>query len=255
MIRRLYDKSKIWFAVLWIIAYCVLMSAGDSLSETIGVAKIITLPIACVLSFLLLMFFRKNVLWKQYGLCRAECPAKKMLYYIPVLIMMTTNLWLGVHFSLSAGETVLYTLTMFCVGFLEEIIFRGLLFKAMRENSTKAAIIVSSVTFGIGHIINLFNGSGAELISNLLQVVYATAAGFMFVMIYFRTHSLWICIGAHGLFNALSVFSNEVVQTTQTRIITCVLLTLITGGYAVYIALSVKREAKQKRNEIVGDIR
>ena len=27
-LKMLYDKSKIWFAVAWIIAYCVLMSVG-----------------------------------------------------------------------------------------------------------------------------------------------------------------------------------------------------------------------------------
>lgn len=236
MLKKLYDKSKIWFAVAWIIAYCVLMSVGDSLSETLGIGKIITLPIGFLLSFLLLAFLKKNNLFEVYGLCRSKTPAKSMLYYIPILIMLTANLWYGVALNLSAEETILYILTMFCVGFLEEVIFRGLLFNAMRKDSVKAAIILSSITFGIGHITNLFNGSGAELLPNFLQMIYATAAGFMFVMMYYKTNSLLVCIGAHGLFNAISVFSNEAAQTTQTRILTCILLTVITGSYAVYIA-------------------
>jgi len=36
MLKKLYDKSKIWFAITWISAYCVLMSVGDSLSVTVG---------------------------------------------------------------------------------------------------------------------------------------------------------------------------------------------------------------------------
>lgn len=242
MLKKRYDKSKIWFAVAWIIAYCVLMSVGDSLSEILGIKKIVTLPIGFLLSLLLLAFLKKNNLFEAYGLCWSKTPAKAMLYYIPILIMLTANLWYGVAFNLSAGETILYILTMFCVGFLEEVIFRGLLFNAMRKDSIKAAIIVSSITFGIGHIINLFNGSGAELLPNLLQVIYATAAGFMFVMIYFRTNSLLVCIGAHGLFNAISVFSNEAAQSTQTRILTCVFLALITGGYALYLALKMPQK-------------
>ena len=95
---------------------------------------------------------------------------------------------------------------MLCVGFLEELIFRGLLFNAMLKNGKNSAIIVSSVTFGVGHIINLINGSGAELLPNLLQVVYAIAVGFMFMMIYYRTKSLLPCIITHGVFNALSAF-------------------------------------------------
>ena len=103
-------------------------------------------------------------------------------------------------------------------------------------------MIVSSVTFGVGHIINLFNGSGAELIPNLLQVVYATAAGFMFVMMYCKSKSLIACIISHGVFNATSVFANDLAATLEMRILTAILLTLICASYATYLALTLKRE-------------
>ena len=123
----------------------------------------------------------------------------------------------------------------------KSMIFRGLQFEAVRKNNVKAAIIVSSVTFGIGHIINLI-GSGAELLPNLLQVVYANAAGFMVVMMCYKSKSLLVCITAHGLFNAISVFANEANATFEMRIITAILLTVITGSYALYLALSMKQK-------------
>ena len=240
VLKKLYDKTPIWFAIAWIIAYCVLLSVGDALSASIGIDKSVTLAIGILLSVILLMFLNKNGLFLDYGLCAPKTSAKSMLYYIPILVMLTANLWYGVTLNYGALETVLYILTMLCVGFLEEMIFRGLLFEAMRKDSTKAAIIVSSVTFGIGHIINLINGSGAELLPNLLQVVYATAAGFMFVMMYYKSKSLIVCIIAHGVFNALSVFANEANATAEMRILTAILLTVITGSYALYLALSMK---------------
>ena len=88
----------------------------------------------------------------------------------------------------------------------------------------------------MGHIIYLFNGSGAELLPNILQVVYATAAGFMFVMIYYKTESLLVCIGAHGIFNALSIFVNEAAVTDTMRIFSCIFLIVVCGGYGVYLA-------------------
>ena len=151
--------------------------------------------------------------------------------------MLTANLWFGTAFNLGALETVLYIIAMLFVGLLEELIFRGLLFGAMYEDSPKAAVIVSSVTFGIGHIINLVNGSGAGLLPSILQVIYATAAGFMFVMIYIRTKSLIGCILAHGIFNSLSVFSSPLANEPQNMIISAILLTLITSAYGVYLAL------------------
>ena len=178
--EKLYKKSVIWFAGTWIIAYVVLASTGVNISADIGILKIVTLPILIILSVMLFLFVKRNGLSKKYGLCKSEIPASKMLYYIPLLILLTANLWYGVAMNVSPLETALYILSMLCVGFLEEMIFRGFLFNAMAKNGVKSAIIVSSVTFGIGHMVNLFNGSGAEFLPNLLQVIYAVAYGFTF---------------------------------------------------------------------------
>ncbi len=242
MLKRLYDKSKICFSVLWIIAYCVLMSVGDSLSQIVGIAKSITLIVGLILSLTLLLFLKKNNLFKDYGFCIPEAPHKVMLYYIPLLAMLNANLWYGITLNYTILETALYILTMLCVGFLEEVIFRGILFEAMRKDNPKIAIIVSSITFGIGHIINLFNGSGVELLSNILQIIYATAAGFMFVMIYCKSKSIIACIISHGLFNSLSAFSSEASLTDENKIISGMLLTLITASYAIYLAFVIKKE-------------
>ena len=242
MLKKLYEKSEIWFAAAWIIAYVVLASAGDNISEAVGISKIVTLPILIALSLVLYFFVKSNGLLPKYGLCKSRLPAAKLLYYIPLLVLLTANLWYGVAMNRSPLETLLYILSMFCVGFLEELIFRGFLFQSMKKNGLQSAIIVSSITFGIGHIINLFNGSGAQLLPNILQVVYAIAVGFMFVMIYCRTSSLITCILTHSIFNALSVFSNEDALSTKERIISCVFITLLAGAYAVYLAITAKNQ-------------
>lgn len=240
MLKRLYDKSELWFALAWIVAYVVLASAGDNLSADIGIPKIVTLPILIALCAGLLFFVGKNGLIQKYGLCRPRLSSAKMLFYVPLIILLTANLWYGVRLNGTPLETLLYVLSMLCVGFLEEMIFRGFLFQAMAEDGVKSAIVVSSITFGIGHIVNLINGSGAELLPNLLQVIYAAAVGFAFVMIYCRTKSLVPCIVTHGVFNGLSAFANEAVMTPQRQIISGLLLAVIAGGYALYLAFAVK---------------
>lgn len=241
-VKKLYEKSELAFSLVWIGLYCVLMSVGDALSEKAGVSKSVTLPVAFILSVFLLFFVKRNGLSERYGLCKPKCTSKEMLYYIPLVIMLLANLMYGVKINLSPAETVLYVLTMLLVGFLEELIFRGLLFKAMAENGVKAAVAVSSITFGMGHIINLLNGSGAELIPNLLQVVYAMAAGFMFVMIFLKSGSILPCILGHGVFNALSAFADEVALSETDRIISCVFLVAVCGGYGAYLAYDIKKK-------------
>ncbi|EPH09558.1 CPBP family intramembrane glutamic endopeptidase [Facklamia hominis] len=242
MIKKLYKKSEIWFALAWIIIYVVLASTGDNISENIGILKIATLPILIILSIILFLFVKNNGLAKKYGLCKSEIPASKMLFYIPLIIIMTTNLWYGVTIIFSPLENVLYILSMLCVGFLEEMIFRGFLFNALVRDGVKSAIIISSVSFGIGHIVNLVNGSGAGLLPTMLQVVYAIAIGFAFVMIYYKTKSLLPCILTHSILNSLSVFSNEEIVTPQKQIISSILIALIAAGYALYIASAVKEK-------------
>ena len=240
MLKKLYERSRLVFALAWIVAYVVLASMGDQISADLGIDKIVTLPVLIAMSALSYFFVRKHGLTEKYGLCRPQLPADRMLYYIPLLLLLTANLWYGAALNQSPLETVLYILSMFCVGFLEELIFRGFLFQAMAKNGVKSAIIVSSVTFGIGHIVNLINGSGAELLPNLLQVLYAVAIGFAFVMIYCRTRSLMPCIVTHSVFNGLSAFANEAVMTPQRQILSGVVLAVIAGGYALYLALTWK---------------
>lgn len=245
MIKKLYAKSEIWFAVLWIIAYVVLASVGDSVSDEVGIPKIITLPLFIILCVVQILFVKKNGLAEKYGLCKPSAPASKMLFYIPLIILLTVNLWYGIALNGSPLEIVFHILSMLCVGFLEEMIFRGFLFKAMAKKNVKSAIIVSSLTFGIGHIVNLFNGSGAELLPNILQVIYAVAIGFAFVMVYHKTKSLLPCIVTHGILNSLSAFANDAAITPQKQIVTGIIITIIAGGYALYIALAVKEKAAE----------
>ena len=75
MIKKLYEKSEIWFAVAWIIVYVVLASIGDNMSMSIGLMKSVTLPILIVLSVVLYLFVKKNGLSEKYGLCKSSIPA------------------------------------------------------------------------------------------------------------------------------------------------------------------------------------
>mgnify|MGYP003525369363 FL=1 len=116
----------------------------------------------------------------------------------------------------------------------------------MRKNNPTAAVIVSSVTFGIGHIINLFNGSGMDIVENAVQIISAVAVGFMFVMIYIKSESLIVCILTHGLFNSLSAFSDEAAISTKQRLLSCLFIVILCLTYTVVISRINK---KQTSNE------
>ena len=242
--QKLYRKSEIWFAIIWIIVYVVGTGLADGLSEQIGVEKGITLPYLLILCAVALVWMRKNGLFQKYGLCATDIKAVRFLYYIPLLGIVSCNFWFGTAWDGAVLKTVLFMASMICVGFLEEIIFRGFLFKAMAKENLTAAVIVSSVTFGIGHIVNLFNGSGADLLTNLCQVCYAMAGGFLFVILFYRGKSLWPCIAAHAAVNALSVFEMPA-KTAQMHIISAAILTFISLAYALILLKTLPKAEKE----------
>lgn len=232
--NKLYEKNGILFAIIWIVVYVVGLSLADGFSRTIGVEKSVSLVLCLILTLTAAGWIKKNNYLEKYGLCRPCVSMRGMLYYIPLVVIATINVWYGFAMNMSPLESLLYVLSMLLVGFLEEIIFRGFLFVEMAKDNLKTAIIVSSVTFGIGHIVNLINGSGADLFSNLLQVIYAIAAGFMFTIIFYKTKSLWPCIITHSVINASSAFANEAASPLL-QIGTAAVLTVVSLGYGIYI--------------------
>lgn len=234
--QKLYQRSEITFAILWIVVYVAGTSAADQLSRLAGMEKSITFVLHLLLTAVLFLWIRRNNLLERYGLCKTDIPAGKFLYYIPLAIAASCNLWLGAARNLTAMETALYIGSMLCVGFLEEVIFRGILFRAMSRSNVKSAIIVSSVTFGIGHIVNLINGSGMDFAENLCQVCYAIAFGFLFVTIFHRGKTLIPCILTHSVLNVLSVFGREPATQAGTIAVSAILTVL-----AVSYTLILKR--------------
>ena len=160
MMKRLYEKSELTFALVWIGIYCVGMSIFDEISRSIGVESSVTAVFGVAVSLFLYFWLKQHGKLERFGLCKPTVPAKAFLFYIPLIVITLQNVWGGVEMHYDAVGTVCFIVKMLCVGFLEELIFRGFLFKAMSRDSIKWAVVVSSVTFGLGHIINLLNGSG-----------------------------------------------------------------------------------------------
>lgn len=233
--KKLYEKNELTVAIVWIAVYCVLQSLANPLNEIIGVQYAASAGFCILQTIVLFAFIRKNNLQKRYGLCGSSLPARRFLYYVPLVILASGNLWNGAAVNYSPAETACRIACMLCVGFLEEVIFRGLLFRAIARDNIKSAVIISSVTFGIGHIINLVNGSGMNLVNNLCQIVFDVAVGFLLVTVFYRGGSLIPCILVHSAINTLGTFANDAGLTVQMQLLHIAALILITAAYTLIL--------------------
>ena len=245
--KKIYDKSELRFAIIWIVIYCVLQSLANSINEEIGTEYSASAVLCVIQAVILFSFIWQNNLSERYGLCRSSVPARKLLYYVPLIVLATGNLWYGVTLNnYSPTGTVCRVVCMLCVGFVEEVIFRGLLFKAMAKNNLRSAVIVSSITFGIGHLVNLFNGSGMDLANNLCQIIYAVAVGFLFVTIFYYSGSLLPCIITHSAINTLNTFANEAGFTAEKQIIYTLVTTVLSVAYTLILTKTLPKDQPQQ---------
>ena len=254
--KKLYEKNELTFAIVWIVVYCVLQSLANPLNKAIGVAYAASAAFCVLQTVVLFAFIRKNNLQKRYGLCGVPVPSSCFLYYVPLVILASGNLWNGFAINYSPAETTCRIVCMFCVGFLEEVIFRGLLFTAIAKDNVRSAIIISSLTFGIGHIINLFNGSGMDLVSNLCQIVFAIAVGFLLVTIFYRAGSLLPCIIVHSAINTLGTFANDANLTAEKHLLHLGILIVITVAYTLILTRTLpNRQLARMQGENTDEIK
>ena len=230
--KKIFEKNELFFCILLIIIYILINSFCIN---TYGTTSYKTALINTTFSVSLYILIKKLDRTKYYGLNKVK-NIKKYLYFIPLLLIISVNLWTGINIQNTPKEIIFYMLNMFNIGFIEEIIFRGFLFKMMEKDNLKTAIMVTSITFGIGHIINLLNGS--ELVPTILQIISAISIGYLFVTIFYKSKSLLPCIVTHSLINALSIFY---VETHIIMYATTSFIILISLLYAKYI--NKKKEA------------
>lgn len=229
--EKIFKKHETLFCILLIVLYVV---TNSFCVQNFGYTSCEGFILNTVLSLLLLGIILILKRSSYYGLTKVK-DAKKYLYFLPLVLIASVNLWNGFNTTLPAREIAFYILTMINVGFIEEIIFRGFLFRMMEQANLKAALLVSSVTFGIGHIVNLLNG--AELLPTLIQICYAVSIGYLFVIIFHKSKSLLPCIITHSAVNVLSVFN---VENTVSLYVAPVFLITVPLIYALYINKTAK---------------
>jgi len=78
----------------------------------------------------------------------------------------------------------------------EEVLFRGYIFQALIEGSNIwIALVIYSLLFGAAHL------SNKDV--TVISVTFTIFAGAMLGILYYKTRSLWACIGTHFMWNWL----------------------------------------------------
>ena len=225
---KLYRKNGVLFAVLWIVAYCVVLAP---IKGAYGYASPWMLLALAAFAAAITAFVKAGRLEQKCGLAGWPGDMKRYLYFIPMWVLATGNLWGGIAPSFRGVPLVIATLSMILVGYVEEMIFRGFLFRAMlSEERPVVAIVVSALTFGIGHIVNLFAGQAS--FETVVQIFFAVSWGFIFTMVFYRGGSLIPCIIAHAMIDVFSLYGADNGLVDRIYIIATILVAIV---YCVWL--------------------
>ncbi len=251
--KKLYEKNELIFSLVWIGIYVLVMNIAlqfcggfdDLAGKTVPQLLV---PVVCIaaLAVAVSVWVVRNGLAQKHGLCGFQAKTKTFFWFLPLIAMSCINLKNGLSLTAPVAVCLLMMANTALAGFVEEVIFRGFLFRAMAKDNLRSAILISALTFGAGHIVNLLNT--AETLGVLLQVCYAVVIGFLYTVIVYKGGSLLPCIASHMFVNGSSVFAREEGPFTNlvsvlfgqataelVQICSSALIILISGSYAIWL--------------------
>ena len=105
--------------------------------------------------------------------------------------LMSRNPWARQGYLDNHGVIIFFLMSIF-PGIVEELIFRGVLFRYLRRYGFFFAALISSLIFGLVHM-------------NFTQLIFAGTMGFLLCIVYEKTGHLWCSMLLHFLNNAYAV--------------------------------------------------
>lgn len=144
------------------------------------------------------------------------------------------------------------------IGVFEEFLFRGLLLNVILEKMQRhrfgdqmAAVLISSVLFGLVHLLNLF--SMPQMINATIdQVCYSTFIGIFLGVLYLRTHNIWVVVFYHAIYDIASelpvIFHDIPVQSLVDQSVKEALLNIALSSLFAFVGLFMARKLKNKES-------
>ena len=199
--KQLRDNKPVWHALLWIAIYVALVNVGGALAPDPASTPLVTGILLAGLAVVLVLYLRRSRLADLSGLRAPRANTMRAVYYLaPLFGISLLQYAKGFAPGLDAGEVLSAVLLVAGVGFIEELLFRGLLFQAiLKRGALNRAILITGITFGMGHIVNL--ARGYTMSDQLIQVGAAVVIGIALAYVVAITGSIIPGAVFHALFN------------------------------------------------------
>lgn len=247
----LYRHGLVLFLAVLIgrgIAGMVIVKGAQVVDPALTVQKDLGWLIMAVYAMVAILAVKWLKIDKEVGLVKPSS-AKEWAVWLPVLLIPFTLAYhLGFHSAWSHVPLLLVAAVGVAVN--EEILFRGILLRALLPFGKTVAIIVPAILFGAAHLGNIFVGGDATYA--LFQFGWASLAGMALTMMVLANKSLLPAIAFHVVLDAVEYAATGeygVHSTDYSTIWLCVflLLNLAFCLYSLYLFKKSTVESKKDR--------
>ncbi len=231
---RYVSRHPIIFSVLVVLAALIVINLLGVIFTYLKLpeltSRLIVEIVFCGYVIFLLTYLRW---WKEAGF-KLPTIQRNLLALLPLLILpLLVVISSGIK-AASANLVIWFAIYTFIVGFVEEGLLRGVVLRALLPIGVMRAVVLSSLFFGLGHLLNILQGASPS--ATIVQIIYSILLGFGFAGARLYSGSIWPAIVIHFLIDFVDVAGRGfVLAPPQALTLSGVVVTLVlTGLFAIY---------------------
>jgi hypothetical protein len=229
-LRGFLNRGGFWRFLLVLVVYLAIYQAGGLLGGKIGGhyaddellgsvgAIFFQITFGLVVGAIALLVFAASMGWTKEIFSRQRIYRSWWMWIAPVVVLVPIVLRaLGIEWGAYSVAVVLFMLaTGLLVGFVEELTYRGVGVKMLRDGGHGEWVVaaLSSLLFGLSHLVNLIAGQSITVVGP--TVLYTTAFG---VLMYLTMRTTGFLVGAmilHGLTDPTTILATGAVDELKT---------------------------------------
>ena len=157
----------------------------------------------------LLIFVYTSKLQRQCGLI-LKVNWRTLPIYWPMAVIAGLTLTTGINTDTSGSMLAIIFMAVLSGIFVEELMFRGLVFHWFREVSVRKKILISGFSFGGLHLLGL--ASSIDPVIIFAQINIAASFGIIFAYARAKDYSIMMSIMIHFVFNFITLGSKGGVE-------------------------------------------
>lgn len=243
MKTKFSHKHSVVASILWallILSFYFVSGAAIVITKATSTHAMLIRAI-CVFAACLppiIYIWRSTGSFSDYGFTKLKkAEVKKVLFFLPLIVVDVVPIFSGFKADNQVSFILATLACTLCVGFAEEIYYRGIILNILKLKGDRFAIIGSSVLFGLGHLMNI--AGGANVAYTLLQVFFAFFAGIVLAEIVVITNNIVVAMLWHFLCDFLAYTTND--GSLLFNLVGAVIQTVVLIAFFIYLYIVIER--------------